>query len=219
MSDDVGAYLAGLFAREDEVLLALREESDRAGLPPITISPDEGRLLQVLLKAVAARRVLELGTLGGYSAIWMARALPPQGRLLTLEIDERHAAFARRYLRRAGVDDRVEVRVGRALELLPALDGERYDLIFLDADKEPLPTYFEWSLRLVRPGGLVVADNALWGGRVLDERVTDAATRGVREFNRRMATDPRVTGIIVPTHDGVAIGVVANTSALVPSPA
>ena len=217
MSDDVGAYLAGLFAREDEVLLALREEADRVGLPPITISPDEGRLLQVLLKAVAARRVLELGTLGGYSAIWMARALPPQGRLLTLEIDERHAAFARGYLRRAGVADRVEVRVGRALELLPALDGERYDVIFLDADKEPLPTYFEWSLRLVRPGGLVVADNALWGGRVLDERVTDAATRGVREFNRRMATDPRITGIIVPTHDGVAIGVVANAGVSMPS--
>ena len=208
MSDDIGAYLAGLFAPEDQVLIALREEADRTGLPPITISPDEGRLLQVLLTAIGARRVLEVGTLGGYSAIWIARALPADGHLLTLEIDERHAAFARRYLARAGVDGRVEIRVGRALDLLPALDGERFDAVFLDADKEPLPTYFEWAMRLVRPGGLVIADNALWGGRVLDERNTDDATRGVREFNRRMATDPRVVGIVVPTHDGVAIGVV-----------
>jgi len=206
--DGTGDYLAALFAPEDEALLALREEADRSGLPPIAISPDEGRLLQVLLRAIGARRVLEVGTLGGYSAIWIARALPSGGTLLTLEIEPSHAEFARRYLARAGVAERVEVRVGRALDLLPALDGERFDAVFLDADKEPLPTYFEWSLRLLRPGGLLVADNALWGGRVLDGRVDDDATRGVREFNRRLATDPRVTGIIVPTHDGVGIGVV-----------
>ena len=208
MHDGTSDYLAALFAPEDPILLALREEADRTGLPPIAISPDEGRLLQVLLRAVDARRVLEVGTLGGYSAIWMARAMPPDGRLLTLEIDPGHADFARRHLARAGVADRVEVRVGRALDLLPALDGERFDVVFLDADKEPLPTYFDWSLRLLRPGGLLIADNALWGGRVLDARADDDATRGVREFNRRLATDPRVTGIVVPTHDGVAIGVV-----------
>lgn len=209
MSDAADEYLCGLFAREDDTLLALREEADRTGLPPIAISPDAGRLLQVLLRAVDARRVLEVGTLGGYSAIWMARALPPDGRLLTLEAEPAHAAFARRWLARAGVADRVEVREGRALELLPALDGERFDVVFLDADKEPLPTYFEWALRLLRPGGLVIADNALWGGRVLDSSETDAKTQGVREFNRRLASDPRVTGIVVPTHDGVAIGVVS----------
>ena len=104
--------------------------------------------------------------------------------------------------------EKVEIRVGRALDLLASLDGEQFDAIFLDADKEPLPTYFEWGLRLVRRGGLIIADNALWGGRVVDERVDDDATRGVREMNRRMATDPRVAGILVPTHDGVAIGVV-----------
>ncbi len=213
MNDGTGDYLASLFAPEDETLVALREEADRTGLPPISISPDEGRLLQVLLRAIGARRVLEVGTLGGYSAIWMARALPPDGRLLTLEIEPKHAEFARRYLTQAGVADRVEVRVGRALELLPALDGERFDAMFLDADKEPLPTYFDWALRLLRPGGLLVADNALWGGRVLDGRVDDEATRGVREFNRRLATDPRVTGIVVPTHDGVGIGVVLGGQA------
>ncbi|HUF26908.1 MAG TPA: O-methyltransferase [Gemmatimonadaceae bacterium] len=208
MSDDVGAYLSALFGREDDVLLALREEADRTGLPPISISPDMGRLLQVLLISIGARHVLEVGTLGGYSGIWMARALPPGGRLLTLEFEARHAEFARRYFERAGIAGQVEVREGRALDLLPALDGQRFDAIFLDADKEPLPTYFDWGLRLVRPGGLMIADNALWGGRVLDERNEDDATRAVREFNRRLATDPRIVGIVVPTHDGVAIGVV-----------
>jgi caffeoyl-CoA O-methyltransferase len=210
--DGTSDYLAALFAPEDATLLALREEADRSGLPPISISPDEGRLLQVLLRAVGARRVLEVGTLGGYSAIWMARALPADGSVLTLEIEASYADFARRHLARAGVADRVEVRVGRALDLLPALDGERFDAVFLDADKEPLPTYFDWALRLLRPGGLLIADNALWGGRVLDERVDDEATRAVREFNRRLATDPRVTGIVVPTHDGVGIGIVGGAS-------
>lgn len=208
MSDRAGDYIAGLFSAEDELLAALREEADRTGLPPIAISTDEGRLLQVLLTAVGARRVLEVGTLGGYSAICMARALPPGSRLLTIEIEDKHASFARRYIERAGFTDRVEVRVGRALDLLPALDGERFDAVFLDADKEPLPTYFEWALRLVRPGGLIIGDNALWGGRVYDDADTDERTRGVREFNRRMASDPRVLSIIVPTHDGVAVAVV-----------
>ena len=208
MSDEVGDYLAGLFAPEDAILVALREEADRSGLPPIAISPDEGQLLRVLFTSIGARRVLEVGTLGGYSAIWMARALPPDGTLVSIEIDPAHAAFARRFIERAGLDRVVEVRVGRALDVLPALDGAAFDAIFLDADKEPLPTYLDWALRLVRPGGLVIADNALWGGRVLDPGATDDATRAVREFNRRFATDPRITGIVVPTHDGVAIGVV-----------
>jgi caffeoyl-CoA O-methyltransferase len=206
--DRSGDYIASLFSAEDELLASLREEAGRAGLPAIAISPDEGRLLQVLLTAVGARRVLEVGTLGGYSAICMARALPSDGRVLSIEIEERHAEFARRYVARADLDERIEVRVGRALDVLPALDGQRFDAIFLDADKEPLPTYFEWALRLVRPGGLIIGDNALWGGRVYEAGDNDATTRGVREFNRRMATDPRVLGIIVPTHDGVAVAIV-----------
>ena len=210
MADRAGDYIAGLFSAEDELLAALREEADRTGLPPIAISADEGRLLQVLLKAIKATRVLEVGTLGGYSAICMARALPAEGRLLSIEIEERHATFARRYIDRAELGDRIEVRVGRALDVLPSLDGEQFDAIFLDADKEPLPTYFDWALRLVRAGGLIIADNALWGGRVYDAGgdESDERTRGVREFNRRMATDSRVLGIIVPTHDGVAVAVV-----------
>jgi caffeoyl-CoA O-methyltransferase len=208
MSDGVSDYITGLFAQEDEVLRSLREEADRSGLPPISVPPETGRLLQVLLKAIGARRVLEVGTLGGYSAIWMARAMGPEGRILSLEIDPGHAAFARRYIERAGLSANIEVRVGRALQLLPALDGEKFDAVFLDADKEPLPTYLDWALRLARPGGLVIADNALRGGRVLDHTAVDDDTRGVREFNRKLAADPRVTGIVVPIGDGVAVGVV-----------
>ena len=208
MSDRTGEYISGLFAPEDELLASLREEADRTGMPPIAISSDEGRLLQVLLTAVRARQVLEVGTLGGYSAIWMARALPPDGHLLSLELEQAHAEFARRYVDRAGLSDRIEIRVGRALDVLPSLDGRQFDVMFLDADKEPLPTYFEWGLRLVRPGGLIIADNALWGGRVFDQEVSDPQTTGVRELNRRMATDPRVLSILVPTHDGVAVAVV-----------
>lgn len=207
-SDPTGQYIESLFAAEDPILATLREEADRTGLPPISVSADEGRLLQVLLTAIGARNVLEIGTLGGYSAIWMARALPADGRLLSLEIEPAHAEFARRHIARAGLADRVEVRVGRALDLLPALDGERFDAVFIDADKQPLATYYEWALRLLRRGGLVIADNALWGGKVFDDRVQDDRTVAIRELNRRMAEDPRVTSIIVPTHDGVAIGVV-----------
>lgn len=208
MPDPATEYIAALFGAEDALLASLREEADRTGLPPIAISADEGRLLQVLLTAITAQRVLEVGTLGGYSAICMARALPVAGRLLSIEIEEAHAAFARKYIDRAALAAQVEVRVGRALDVLPSLDGERFDAIFLDADKEPLPTYFEWAVRLVRPGGLIIADNALWGGKVYAEDESDEKTRAVREFNRRMANDPRVIGIIVPTHDGVAIAVV-----------
>ena len=212
MSDNMGDYIAGLFAPEDGLLASLREEADRSGLPPIAITPDEGRLLQVLLTAIQARRVLEVGTLGGYSAIWMARCLPDDGELLTVELEPAHAEFAKRYVARAGLSSRIEIRLGRALDILPSLDGQRFDAVFLDADKEPLPTYFEWALRLLRPGGLLIADNALWGGKVYDESERDEKTTAVREFNRRMATDPRVIGILVPTHDGVAVGVVRTGS-------
>lgn len=208
MADNAGDYITSLFSAEDELLASLRQEADRSGLPAIAISADEGRLLQVLLTSVGARRVLEVGTLGGYSAICMARALPRDGRVMSIEIEEKHAQFARRYIERADLADRIEVRVGRALEILPSLDGQRFDAMFLDADKEPLPTYFDWALRLVRPGGLIIGDNALWSGRVYDATENDPRTNAVREFNRRMATDPRVLGIIVPTHDGVAVAIV-----------
>ncbi|HET7459415.1 MAG TPA: O-methyltransferase [Gemmatimonadaceae bacterium] len=204
--DPAAAYLDALFAPEDDALVAMREAADRSGLPPTSIAPGTGRLLQVLLESIGARRVLEIGTLAGYSATWLARALPADGgRVTTVEVEERHAAFARRQLAHAGVGDRVEVVVGRALDVMPSFDGERFDAVFLDADAEPLPTYLEWSVRLLRPGGLLLADNALRGGRVLDPRARDAATTAVREFHRRLATDRRLSATVVATADGLVV--------------
>lgn len=207
MSDDINDYIANLFAREDDLLRELKDEAVRAGLPPISVPPETARLLQVLLRAIGATSVLEVGTLGGYSAIWMARAMGKNGRILSLEIDPAHAAFARRYIERAGLSEAVEVQVGPALRTLPALDGRQFDAVFLDADKEPLPTYLDWALRLLRPGGLVIADNTLRGGSVADPSADDAQLRGIREFNRKLATNPKVTGIVIPIGDGVAVGV------------
>ena len=208
--DHLSEYIVTLFAPEDELLAALREEADRTGLPPASISPDAGRFLQVLLRAVRARRVLEVGTLGGYSAIWMARALPPDGSVVSIEREASYVAFAERYIERAGLA--VAVRQGRALDVLPSLDGEIFDVAFLDADRAPLPTYLEWALRLVRPGGMIVAHNALVGGRVANQesREDDDDLRGVRAFNARIASDPRVTSILMPAYDGLVVAVVAD---------
>lgn len=208
MSDRVEDYLTRKFGAEDALLSSLREEADRSGLPPISIGSASGRLLQVLVRAISARRVLEVGTLGGYSAICLARALPDDGEVITLEKDPAHAAFARRWIERAELADRVSVREGLALELLPALDGEKFDLVFLDADKAPLPLYLDWAIRLLRPGGIVAADNALWGGRIFDPAEDGEDTRGVREFNHRLSTDPRLTSILIPLSDGLGVGVI-----------
>ncbi len=208
MSDDVDRYIAGLFAQEDDLLRELRDDAVRTGLPAISVPPETARFLQLLLRAVGATRVLEVGTLGGYSAIWMARAMGEGGSILSLEIDPEHAAFARRYIERAGFSRTIEVRVGPALQLLPTLDGQKFDAVFLDADKEPLPTYLDWALRLLRPGGLVIADNTLRGGRVADPAEDDEQLRAIREFNRKLASNSRVTGLVVPIGDGVAVGLV-----------
>jgi predicted O-methyltransferase YrrM len=208
--DHLSDYIVTLFAPEDELLGALREEADRSGLPTTAISADAGRFLQVLLRSIRARRVLEVGTLAGYSAIWMARALPPDGRLVTVEREEAYVAFAQRYLERAGLAGLVSIRRGRALDVLPSLDGEVFDFVFLDADRAPLATYFDWAVRLTRPGGLVAVHNVLLGGRVADRegKNDDDELRAMRAFNARLAGDPRVSSILVPAYDGFAIAVV-----------
>ena len=208
--DHLSEYIVTLFAPEDELLGALREEADRSGFPPASIAPDAGRFLQVLLRTIAARRVLEVGTLGGYSTIWMARALPADASLVTIERNDRFAAFAERYVERAGLASVVTVRRGRALDVLPSLDGEEFDFVFLDGDRVPLPTYLDWALRLVRPGGMIAAYNALLGGRVVTAglNVEDDELRAVREFNLRIANDPRLTSILVPAYDGLVVAVV-----------
>jgi caffeoyl-CoA O-methyltransferase len=185
-------------------------ESKRAGLPEIHVSPNEGRLLQLLAELVGARRILEIGTLGGYSAIHFGRALPKDGLLISLELDEHHAEVARQNIERAGLAERVEIRVGDARELLARLaegDEGPFDLVFIDADKRSYPEYLEWALRLSRPGSLILGDNTIWGGAIIDPQ--DDSTRAINEFNERVARDPRLSAIILPLLrervDGLAI--------------
>jgi len=208
--EELEAYVAGLFAPEDEVLRDLRRTIAERELPEIYISPEQGRLLQVLLAAVGARTVLEIGTLGGYSAIWMARALPRDGRLLTLEIDPARAELARATIARAGLDAVVEVRVGDAADILDELvvAGRTFDVAFIDADKERYPMYLERTLELVRSGGLILGDNAFREGRVLDEDAPDDGTAGMQRFNEMMARHRRLLSTIIPVRDGLAVGVV-----------
>ena len=204
---EIDNYVEDLFAPSDEVLEAALQDSRRAGLPEINVSPNEGRLLQLLVEISGARRILEIGTLGGYSAIHFARAMPDDGSLISLEIDEHHAAVARNNIDRAGLSDVVEIRVGDAHELLATIAEGPFDLIFIDADKESYPEYLDWSLRLSRPGSLILGDNAIREGSVINPN--DSSARAMREFNERVARDPRLSGIVLPLIreriDGLAI--------------
>lgn len=202
----LGAYVEELFAVEDRALADIRKASRRAKLPDIAISAEEGKVLLVLLRAIGARRVLEIGTLGGYSGVWIARALAPGGTLTTIEGNPEFARIARASFARAGVADRVQLLEGRALEILPRLDPG-YDAVFVDADKEPLEQYYHASLRLLRPGGLLLCDNAFISGRVIDRSDRAADVKGVRAFNRLAATDGRVVATILAVRDGLLVGV------------
>lgn len=206
MDERLARYVTELFAAEDPVLTAVRARHAAADLPPIHISPDEGKLLHVLLRAIAATTVLELGSLAGYSGIWIARALPPHGRLTTIEKDPRHAALARQAFAEADLADRVRVIEGAALDVLPTL-APGFDAVFVDADKEPLAQYFHWSMKLLRPGGLLLCDNAFFHGVVVDEADHSPQAEGVRAFNRLAATDPRLASVVVPVRDGLVVGV------------
>ncbi len=204
-------YVSGLFAPEDDVLRDLRRAIPEAGLPEIFVSPAEGRLLQVLLGAVGARRVVEVGTLGGYSAIWIGRSLPADGRLVTIERNPDAAALARDFIERSGLKDRVEVREGEGLTVLEDLAAAApWDAIFIDADKVGYPRYLDWALDHVRPGGVILGDNALWSGRVADPDDRDDSTEAIREFNRRLAEDPRLTSVIIPVRDGLAVAIIGE---------
>lgn len=203
-------YAAELFAVEDPILARVRARHAERELPLIHISPDEGKLLHVLVRLVAARRVLEIGSLAGYSGIWLARALPADGVLTTLEVDPHHARLARQAFDEAGVADRVRLLEGDARKILPTLEPG-FDVVFIDADKEPLPEYFEWSVRLLRNGGLLLCDNAFLHGTVVEADNDSPATAGVRAFNRLAASDPRVVSAIVPLRDGIVVAVKVST--------
>lgn len=206
MDERLERYVTGLFAAEDAVLARIRARHAEAGLPAIHISPEEGKLLAVLLRAIEATAVLEIGSLGGYSGVWLARALPAIGRLTTIEKDPRHAALARQAFAEAGVAARVRVIEGIALEVLPTLTPG-FDAVFVDADKEPLAQYFEWSMKLLRRGGLLLCDNAFFHGAAVNDADDSAAARGVRAFNALAARDPRLAATIVPVRDGLLVGV------------
>jgi predicted O-methyltransferase YrrM len=199
-------YATELFAVEDAILAGVRARQETLRLPPINISADEGKLLHVLLRAIQARTVLEIGALAGYSGIWLARALPPDGRLTTIEKDPRHAALARQAFAEAKLAGRAVVLEGDALDVLPTL-APGFDAVFVDADKAPLARYFDWSMKLLRVGGLLLLDNAFRHGSVVDPADRSPDTEGVRAFNRLAAQDPRLACAMVPIRDGLLVGV------------
>jgi predicted O-methyltransferase YrrM len=209
----VDAYINDTLLGAGEALDHVLEASAAAGLPSIAVAPNQGKLLFILAKSIGATRILELGTLGGYSGIWLARALPPDGRLVTVEADPRHADVARMNFERAGVANLVDLRIGPALEVLPRLAAERagpFDFVFIDADKGNYAEYLDWAIRLCRPGSLIVADNIVRKGAVMDEASEDPLVRGVRRFMDRLGADRRVTATAIQTvgvkgYDGLAL--------------
>jgi len=212
----VDRYLETALSLSDPILEAALAASRAAGLPDIQLAPNQARLLQMLARLVGARRILEIGTLAGYSAIWLGRALPerdPDAKMITLEYDPKHAAVARANLERAGLAERVQVRVGAALDLLPKVAAEAagpFDLVFIDADKENNPNYFDWALKLTRPGSLIVVDNVVRAGALADASSADARVRATRALFERIGAEPRVTATAVQTvgvkgYDGFAL--------------
>jgi len=211
--DDVEDYFVSQLAPEDEVLTATLRDSEAAGLPEIAVSAAEGKLLHLLARIQGATRILEIGTLGGYSTIWLARTLPADGRLVTLEYSPKHAEVAGRNIARAGLDKIVEVRVGPALESLAELADENpapFDLVFIDADKVNNPHYVEWALKLTRPGSLIIIDNVVRGGRVADPDNTSPDVRGTRTAIELIGSHARLSGTAIQTvgrkgYDGFAL--------------
>jgi predicted O-methyltransferase YrrM len=201
----VDEYVTGLLAPPDEALENALRAAEAAGLPQIQVSPPQGKLLFLLAQTIGSRSILEFGTLGGYSTIWLARALPADGRLITLEADRRYAEVAKGSIGAAGLGDVVEVRVGPALDQLPQLEAEQvgpFDLTFIDADKVHTPEYFVWALEHSRPGSLIVADNVIRDGRLIDHSDEDPAIPAQRRFHELLAAEPRVEATTIQTVGG-----------------
>jgi predicted O-methyltransferase YrrM len=216
----VDRFFGDLLVNADPALDEALAASAEAGLPAINVSPVQGKLLHLLARAIGARNVLEIGTLGGYSTIWLARALPDGGRVISLEADPEHADVARANIARAGLADKVEVRLGMALDLLPGLaaeDGTPFDFVFIDADKPNNAAYFDWALRLSRVGSIIVVDNVVRGGDVIAAASESPTLQGVHRFLERLAAEPRVNATAIQTvggkgYDGFAIALVTSNS-------
>ena len=214
--ESVDDYIRDLVGVEDDILRATYNSTQEANIPPISVSANQGKFLQVLARTCNAKKILEIGTLVGYSTIWMARALPKNGRLISLEFDPHHAEVAKNNIEKAGLADVVEIRIGKAIDLLPRLEANKegpFDMIFIDADKPPYTEYFQWALKLSRPGTLIVADNVIRDGKVMDAKSSDEMVQGARRFNSFLAKTPGVTATIIQTvgskmHDGMALAVV-----------
>ena len=210
---EVDHYVTDVLGLTDEALESALKESDAAGLPAIAVSVPQGKFLNQLAQLVHARRILEIGTLGGYSTIWMARGLTHDGDLVTIEIDRKHAEVARQNIAHAGLGDRVDVRNARAIEELPKIAAENrgpFDLVFIDADKPSIPDYFTWALKMSRSGSVIVVDNVVREGAVTDEASEDASVKGVRRLNEMLAAEPRVSATVIQTvgtkgYDGFAV--------------
>ena len=210
------AYTEELFAPESDVLRWIRSEIETRGFPPIHVSPLEGRILAVLARLCGAERLLELGTLGGYSALWLISLLSQDARLITIEAEAGHARLAREAFERAGENERIRLLEGdaRAMltgELIDDPGRSSFDLIFIDADKENYPYYLDAACEFLKPGGLLIGDNAFWEGKVVDAAARDAETEAIRVFNRRLAEDPRFDGVLLPVRDGLAVAKFAGT--------
>jgi predicted O-methyltransferase YrrM len=209
---EIDDFITGHVVKQDAELRRALLNSAAASLPPIQVGAAQGKLLWLLGRAINARRILEIGTLGGYSTIWLAKALPASGRLISMELDARHAAVARENIAQVGLADRVQIVQGEALVLLPLVDGqnpEGFDLVFIDADKPNSPRYYEWAVKLTRPGGVIVADNVVREGAVIAS-ARDASAEGVRRMLEAMGSDERVSATVIQTvggkgHDGFAI--------------
>ncbi len=214
--EEVDNYIINLLATEDKALFDARNSSDLVGIPQQCISAIQGKFLQTMMMACNAKRVLELGTFVGYSAIWMAKTLPQNGKLISIDIDNNISLLAQKNINAAGLSEKVELKVGKALEILPELiskNVEPFDLIFIDADKPPYKEYFEYALQLSRPGTIIILDNVVRNGKVLDVNSTDGAVKGVQRLNQYLSECKKSTSIIlqsigVKDHDGMVISVV-----------
>ncbi|MBV8672729.1 MAG: O-methyltransferase [Acidobacteriaceae bacterium] len=212
----VDSYITEALIPADPTIEAALKASDEAGLPAIAVTPSQGKFLMILAQAIGARSILEMGSLGGYSTIWLARALPADGRLITLEFDPKHAEVARANIARAGLADKVELRLGKALDILPELAADGlgpFDFIFIDADKGNYPGYLQWAVKLSRPGTLIIGDNVVRDGKVIDAGDPDPSIQGVRRMNEIIAAEPRLCATAIQTvgskgYDGFMIAIV-----------
>jgi predicted O-methyltransferase YrrM len=213
----VDSYISSIVHTADPALDAALQNSAAAGLPAINVSPNQGKFLHMLAKISGAKKILEIGTLGGYSTIWLARALPKDGKLTTLEFEPRHAEVARTNITSAGFKDRVDIHIGPALETLPKLAGEKFDFVFIDADKVNTAPYFNWALKLTHKGSIIIVDNVVRDGAIIETNSTDEAVQGVRKFNDLLKVEKRVDATAIQTvgskgYDGFAIALVIADS-------